>query len=92
MSIAHTRGMLRAALEGKLATVASRPDPNFGMLVPETCPDVPKEVLDPTSTWNNKKGYDDMARNLALRFEKNFEQFEDAVDDKVNAAGIHAAA
>ncbi|NQU69466.1 MAG: phosphoenolpyruvate carboxykinase [Rhodospirillales bacterium] len=92
MKIAHTRGMLRAALEGKLATVASRPDPNFGMLVPESCPDVPQEVLNPKSTWNDKKGYDDMARNLAQRFEQNFKQFEDAVDDKVNAAGIHAAA
>ena len=92
MKIAHTRAMLRAALEGKLATVASAPDPNFGVLVPESCPDVPNEVLNPKSTWSDKKAYDDTARNLAQRFERNFEQFSGAVDAKVNEAGIHAAA
>ena len=33
-----------------------------------------------------------VARELVRRFEDNFKQFKDAVDDKVNAAGIHAAA
>jgi phosphoenolpyruvate carboxykinase (ATP) len=92
MKIAHTRGMLSAALEGKLATVGFTPDPIFGMLVPNSCPGIPQEVLNPKSTWNDQNGYDDMARNLAQRFEKNFKQFEDVVDDKVKAAGIHAAA
>ena len=92
MKIGHTRAMLRAALDGKLASVATAPDPNFGMLVPEACPDVPSEVLDPKSTWSDKTGYDDTARNLAQRFEQNFEQFESAVDDKVNKAAIRAAA
>jgi phosphoenolpyruvate carboxykinase (ATP) len=92
MTISHTRAMLRAALDGKLATVATAPDPNFGMLVPEACPDVPNEVLDPKSTWSDKSGYDDTARGLAQRFEANFEQFESAVDDKVKKAAIRPAA
>ena len=92
MKIAHTRAMLRAALEGKLAAVASAPDPNFGMLVPSSCPDIPDEVLHPRNTWSDKSGYDQTARNLARRFEKNFEQFEPAVDDGVKAAAIRAAA
>ena len=32
------------------------------------------------------------ARDLAKRFENNFEQFNDAVTDDVKAAGIYAAA
>jgi phosphoenolpyruvate carboxykinase (ATP) len=92
MKIAHTRAMLRAALDGKLATVATAPDPNFGVLVPEACPDVPGEVLNPKSTWSDKAGYDDTARNLAQRFEKNFEQFESAVDDDVKKIAIRPAA
>lgn len=92
MKIGHTRAMLRAALDGKLASVATAPDPNFGMLVPEACPDVPSEVLDARSTWSDKTGYDDTARNLAQRFEQNFAQFESAVDDKVKKAAIRAAA
>ena len=92
MKIAHTRAMVRAAIEGKLASVAVAPDPNFGVLVPEAVPDVPNEVLSPRNTWSDKGGYDTAARGLAQRFEANFEQFENAVDDKVKAAAIRAAA
>ena len=41
MKIAHTRAMIRAILDGTLATVNVAPDPNFGVLVPQACPDVP---------------------------------------------------
>ncbi len=92
MKIAHTRAMVRAALEGKLAGIATESDPNFGLNVPETCPEVPTEVLSPRNTWTDKNAYDKIARDLAKQFEVNFRQFEAAVDDKVNAAGIHAAA
>ena len=92
MKIAHTRAMVRAAVEGKLASVAVAPDPNFGVLVPENVPDVPSDVLRPRNTWSDKGGYDTTARSLARRFQANFKQFEDAVDDKVKAAAIRAAA
>ena len=92
MKIAHTRTMVRAAVEGKLASVAVAPDPNFGLLIPDAVPDVPKEVLNPKETWADKKGYDSAARDLAQRFEANFEQFNEAVTEDVRAAGIHAAA
>jgi phosphoenolpyruvate carboxykinase (ATP) len=92
MKIAHTRTMVRAAVEGKLSSVAVAPEPNFGLLIPENVPDVPKEVLNPKETWTDKSGYDTTARDLAKRFESNFEQFNDAVTDDVKAAGIHAAA
>jgi len=89
MKIAHTRAMVRAALDGRLSDVATRPDPFFGLHVPESCPDVPNGVLDPKSTWSNKTGYDVTAHELAGRFEANFKQFEAHVDGKVVAAGIH---
>jgi len=92
MKIAHTRAMVRAALDGKLASVGVAPDPNFGLLIPENCPDVPVEVLKPRNTWSDKKAYDATAQDLAKQFEVNFKQFEAAVGDEVNKAGIHAAA
>jgi phosphoenolpyruvate carboxykinase (ATP) len=91
-AIQHTRAMLRAALEGKLAAVGVNRDPNFGLLVPEACPDVPGDVLDPRSTWADKKAYDQAAAGVAKRFETNFKQFESHVDDKVKSAAIRAAA
>jgi phosphoenolpyruvate carboxykinase (ATP) len=92
MKIAHTRAMVRAALDGRLAQVPTAPDPNFGVLVPQNCPDVPADVLNPKNTWKDKKAYDDTARQVAQMFEKNFKQFESDVDDKVKKAAIRAAA
>ncbi len=92
MKIAYTRAMLDAALDGKLAGVATARHPHFGLHVPEACPDVPSEVLDPQSTWTDKQAYDRIARDLTKRFEVNFKQFEAYVDDDVKAAAIHAAA
>ena len=92
MKIAHTRSMVSAALDGQLAEVATTPDPAFGLHTPESCPNVPSKVLNPKNTWADKGAYDQMAREVANRFEANFKQFEQHVDDKVKAAGIHAAA
>jgi phosphoenolpyruvate carboxykinase (ATP) len=92
MKIAYTRAMLNAAIEGRLGTVSTAVHPYFGLHVPEVCPDVPAEVLDPKSTWNDKIAYDQTARDLTHRFEANFRQFEPFVGDEVKAAGIYAAA
>jgi phosphoenolpyruvate carboxykinase (ATP) len=92
MKIAHTRAMLNAALEGKLAGTTTVRHPYFGLHVPETCPNVPPGVLDPRGTWDDKTAYDRVARDLTQRFEANFRQFESYVDDDVKAAGIYAAA
>jgi phosphoenolpyruvate carboxykinase (ATP) len=92
MAIAHTRGLLRAALDGSLAHVPMRQDPNFGFLVPESCGDVPTDVLDPRGTWPDAHGYDEVARSLRGRFERNFKEFEPFVGSEVRRAAIRAAA
>jgi phosphoenolpyruvate carboxykinase (ATP) len=92
MKIAYTRAMIRAALDGRLAQSASTADPNFGLLVPQNCPDVPPEVLNPKATWHDKGAYDQTAQEVAKRFEGNFKQFESHVGDKVNKIAIRAAA
>jgi phosphoenolpyruvate carboxykinase (ATP) len=92
MNIAHTRAMVRAALDGRLAQVSTVKLDEFGLMIPESCPEVPSEVLNPKATWRDKRAYDQTAREVAKRFENNFKQFESYVDEKVRAAGIHAAA
>jgi len=91
MSIQYTRAMLSAAIEGKLASVARVQDPNFGLLIPENCPNVPNDVLQPKTTWSDGKAYDSTAQNLRGLFQNNFKQFETEVSDAVKAAGIYAA-
>jgi phosphoenolpyruvate carboxykinase (ATP) len=92
MAIAHTRALLRAALDGSLAKAAMRQDPNFGFLVPESCAEIPANVLDPRGTWPDQRGYDETARSLRGRFEHNFREFEPFVGSEVKRAAIRAAA
>ncbi|MEQ8355639.1 MAG: phosphoenolpyruvate carboxykinase [Kiloniellaceae bacterium] len=92
MKIAHTRAMVRAALNGHLSDTGVAEHPQFGLWMPDACPDVPAEVLNPRNTWNDKRAYDLTVRDLTQRFETNFKQFESYVDDDVLAAGIRAAA
>jgi phosphoenolpyruvate carboxykinase (ATP) len=86
MNIAHTRQMVRAALNGLLNDVPTRTDPNFGIEVPTHCPDVPEEVLWPRDTWADKDAYDRQARKLAAMFVENFKTFEDRVGPDIRAA------
>jgi phosphoenolpyruvate carboxykinase (ATP) len=83
MSIAHTRAIISAALDGSLAGVETRPDPVFGFAVPTSCPGVPAEVLNPRNTWADKDAYDTTARNLVERFRANFAKFADQVTSEV---------
>jgi phosphoenolpyruvate carboxykinase (ATP) len=72
MTIAHTRALLRAAMSGMLDEVESRIDPQFGIRVPRSCPDVPAEILDPRATWRDPAAYDRRARELAAMFVRAF--------------------
>ncbi len=92
MAIAHTRALLRAALEGSLQKAEFVPDPFFGLSVPRAVPGVPDDVLDPRQAWADPGAYDRAARALVARFEANFDSFADSVGDDVRAASIRAAA
>ena len=92
MPIKATRALLHGALDGSLEQVAMSVDPVFGLHVPQSCPDVDPSLLNPRLTWQDKSGYDSMARELAGRFEDNFSRFTPFVGDDIQAAGIRAAA
>jgi phosphoenolpyruvate carboxykinase (ATP) len=87
MSLAHTRALLHAALDGSLAGVPTVEDPIFSLRAPLHCPGVPDEVLQPRQTWSDGTAYDAQARKLAGMFRANFEQFVDHAAPEVLAAG-----
>ena len=89
IKIAHTRAMLRAALNGSLASVAMTSDNCFGLNIPEQCPDIPADILQPRKAWKDVKKYDVIASDLCVRFSNNFRQFEAGVSKDILAAGIH---
>ncbi|MFB4163103.1 phosphoenolpyruvate carboxykinase (ATP) [Alteribacillus sp. JSM 102045] len=86
MNLPYTRAMIQAALLGELDGVETTEDPIFGVHIPLHCPGVPDEVLQPQETWNDKEAYQQKAKELASKFQKNFQKFKD-VPDHVKQAG-----
>jgi phosphoenolpyruvate carboxykinase (ATP) len=89
MKIAHTRAMIRAALSGQLDDVNYVADPIFNVEVPQSCPGVPDEVLNPRATWKSASDYDAQARKLARMFSDNFKTFDTDASADIKAAGPH---
>jgi len=54
ISIRYTRALLNAALDGQLLDVEYYTDPVFGFQVPQSCPGVPENVLNPASSWQTR--------------------------------------
>src|SRR5690606_18822648 len=50
LKLSYTRAMLAAALNGELDKVEYHEHPTFGVQVPNSCPNVPDEILDPKNT------------------------------------------
>ncbi len=90
MKLAYTRAMITAALNGELAKQTFQADPVFGVMVPETCPGVPAEILNPRSTWTDKAAYDTKSRELAEEFIRNFEKYASGVSSEILMAAPKA--
>ncbi|WP_066645175.1 phosphoenolpyruvate carboxykinase (ATP) [Christensenella timonensis] len=72
MKLKYTRAMITAALNGELEKAAYQHDDVFNVDVPQSCPDVPDEIMNPRDTWQDKAAYDESAKKLAKMFADNF--------------------
>jgi phosphoenolpyruvate carboxykinase (ATP) len=88
MSIAYTRAMVNAAIEGALSDVEFENEPFFGLSIPLEVPGVPSEVLSPKNMWADGGAYDAQAKKLASLFAKNFEKYEPYATEATKAAAI----
>jgi len=91
MSIAHTRAMVNAAIEGRIPSTFEG-EPFFGLMIPASVPDVPSDVLNPRNAWSDRGAYDEQARKLAQLFFENFKRFEGHVSPAINAVAIRPLA
>jgi phosphoenolpyruvate carboxykinase (ATP) len=69
-----TRKMVNAALDGSIEKAKFEENNTFHLMVPNSCPGVPKALLDPKSTWKDKALYDVKARKLAKEFSDYFDK------------------
>ena len=63
-----TRRMVNAALNDELEQVEYVEDKLFHLMVPQSCPGVPAEMLNPINTWTDKEAYRAAAIKLAGQF------------------------
>ena len=75
MKLKYTRAMISAALNGELDNVEYVNHKVFGIAIPQSCPNVPSEILNPRNTWEDPDLYDLKAIELAQKFKANFEKF-----------------
>ncbi len=87
ISIAHTRTLLDAAIEGELDGAEYRVDPVFGFEVPEHCPGLPDDVLHPERSWPTEAEYWTRYRELASRYAGNFRKLAAECPPELVAAG-----
>ncbi len=89
MRLPYTRAMIRAALKNQFEGVRFYQDESFHLWIPESCPGVPSEVLNPQQTWENQESYRRQAAMLIEQFEANFRQFSLGVPEGIAMAGPH---
>ncbi len=84
IDLSLTRRMVHAALNGELEDVEYEEDEIFHVLVPKTCPGVPKEILNPRNMWRDKKAYEERAKKLAREFAEHFDKtYAGKVDESI---------
>jgi phosphoenolpyruvate carboxykinase (ATP) len=86
MSLKFTRALIAAALNGELNKLEYETLPIFNFQVPTSCPGVPSEVLNPRNTWEDKAAYDAKAKELAVKFNDNFQKFASQASPEILAA------
>lgn len=75
ISIRDTRGIIDAILDGSIDKVATKTIPYFNFTVPTALPGVDPNILDPRDTYANPAQWEEKAKDLASRFQKNFVKF-----------------
>ena len=90
ISLNYTRSMISAILNGDLENVKYNTHSVFGLKMPDSCPNVPADILNPKNTWKDKNKYDVKANKLANAFNKNFEQFSDNANEEILSAAPKA--
>ncbi|WP_281227673.1 phosphoenolpyruvate carboxykinase (ATP) [Flavobacterium aquiphilum] len=85
MKLKFTRAMITAALKGELDSVEFTNHDVFGIAIPQSCPNVPNEILNPRNTWEDKDLYDKKAVELAKKFNANFDKFKDFANAEILA-------
>ena len=75
ITIKDTRGIIDAILSGDIKTAPTKKIPMFNFEVPTELPGVDPAILDPRDTYADPTEWETKAKDLAERFQKNFQKY-----------------
>ena len=75
ITIKDTRGIIDAILDGSILTAETKTIPMFNLEVPTSLPGVNPAILDPRDTYADAAIWEEKAKDLASRFQKNFVKY-----------------
>ena len=86
ISLPVTRQIIHATLDGSIDSSTFEADPYFGIMVPQYLGDIDPDILVPAKAWKDQNEYNNIAKQLVKKFQKNFEQY-DLGDAEILSAG-----
>jgi len=86
ISLPVTRQIIHATLDGSIDSSTFEVDPYFGIMVPQCLGDIDPDILVPAKAWKDQTEYNNIAKKLVKKFQKNFEQY-DLGDAEILSAG-----
>ena len=86
ISLPVTRQIIHATLDGSIDSSTFEADPSFGIMVPQCFGDLDPGMLVPAKAWKDQNEYNNIAKKLVKKFQKNFEQY-DLGDAEILSAG-----
>ena len=75
ITIKDTRGIIDAILDGSILKAETKVIPIFNFTVPTALPGVDPNILDPRDTYERACQWEEKAKDLAARFQKNFVKY-----------------
>ncbi|WP_185881856.1 phosphoenolpyruvate carboxykinase (ATP) [Blattabacterium cuenoti] len=84
IKLKDTRKLVQCALDGCLSRVHYEKYPIFNFQIPKYCPGISSEILNPKTTWKNKKMYQDQVEKLVKKFIKNFDTYRKYADKNIS--------
>lgn len=87
IDLKNTRAIINAIHEGKLDDVSTTSDQVFGFEIPEECPNLTSDILQPRETWDSPDEYDKQAVKLGKLFNENFEKYKEESSEEIINAG-----
>ena len=82
ISLPDTRAIIDAIVDGAIENTEFRTDQYFGFQIPQSLPNVDKNILNPKETWIDKQKYDNTYKNLVNKFIENYKCFNNTEDAK----------